>query len=59
MVIKEIKAIAKEMGIVAGNRKKLELIQAIQEAEGNYPCFGTSNGSCDQQDCRWRDDCLK
>ncbi len=60
MLVKDIKAIAKDMGIAAGKMKKEELIHTIQEAEGNFPCYGTAeNGECDQMDCRWRDDCLK
>ena len=39
--------------------KKAELIQAIQKAENNIPCFGTANGDCDQDKCLWRSDCLK
>lgn len=37
---------------------KGEVIHAIQLAEGNSPCFGTANGTCDQRQCAWRDDCL-
>lgn len=58
MLVKEIKEIAKAMGIIPGKMKKALLIQTIQKAEGNTPCFGTSDGSCDQMDCRWRTDCL-
>lgn len=59
MTVKEIKGIAGEMGIKVGKMKKSELIQSIQKGEGNYPCFGTASGECDQMDCRWRSDCLK
>jgi len=38
---------------------KAELIQTIQRAEGNFPCFGTASDNCDQTACRWRVDCLK
>ena len=58
MTVKEIKEIAKDAGVSAGKMKKAELIQAIQSSEGNFPCFGTANGNCDQMDCRWRGDCL-
>lgn len=59
MKVPEIRTIAKEMGIKPGRMAKADLIKSIQEAEGNFPCFGTTNGFCDQQDCQWRDDCLK
>lgn len=59
MNLKEVKAIAKDLGIAPKSLKKGELIQAIQKAENNTPCFGTSNTSCDQEKCLWRKDCLK
>lgn len=56
----DIKRKAKEMGINAGRMKKAELIKAIQNKEGNNPCFGNENRmNCDQVNCCWRDDCLK
>lgn len=58
MLVKEIKEIAKKMDIAPGKMKKGDLIHAIQEKEGNYPCFDTADGQCDQMDCRWREDCL-
>lgn len=60
MTLKQIKEIAKEKGVKAGNIKKAELIRTIQRAEGNFECFGTAiGGTCDQLSCLWRDDCLK
>lgn len=59
MRLQEIKAIAKVKGIISGNLKKLELIRAIQKAEGNFDCYGTAaSGYCDQPNCLWREDCL-
>ena len=58
MKIAEVRAKAKAMGVVAGGRKKADLIRSIQIEEGNSPCFGASGESCDQQDCCWRDDCI-
>jgi hypothetical protein len=55
----EIKRKAKALGINWTKMKKSELIHAIQEAEGNTPCFGTSNGNCQQTDCCFIEDCLK
>jgi len=59
MKMLEIKARAKDLGIIPGKKKKAELIHAIQIAEGNTPCFGTSNGQCIYTDCCFRHDCLK
>ncbi len=36
----------------------VDLIRSIQRAEGNFDCFGTANGYCDQWGCRWRTFCL-
>lgn len=58
VAITEIKKKAKEMGISSGKLKKDELILAIQKAEGNFPCFKTSAGECEQNACLWREDCL-
>lgn len=60
MTVTEVKKIAKEKGVAAGKMKKQELVQAIQTAEGNVPCFMTeaANG-CPQEDCLWRGDCVK
>lgn len=38
---------------------KKNLIKAIQRAEGNFDCFGTAQGSCDQLACCWKEDCLR
>ena len=38
---------------------KKDLIKQIQRAEGNFDCFGTAKGYCDQINCAWRSDCLK
>ena len=38
--------------------KKEDLIRAIQEKEGNFPCFGSAMEHCSQEDCCWREDCL-
>lgn len=60
MTLKQIKEIAKERGVKAGNMKKENIIRTIQKAEGNFDCFGRpSSGYCDQMNCLWRDDCLQ
>ena len=47
------------LGIQPGQMNKVELIHSIQRAEGNNPCFGTSNGQCPYTDCCFMADCLK
>ena len=58
MKVVEIKERAKEMNIKVTGKKKIDIIRSIQIAEGNYPCFKTAEGHCDQHDCYWREDCL-
>ncbi|MBW2465794.1 MAG: Rho termination factor N-terminal domain-containing protein [Deltaproteobacteria bacterium] len=58
MTVKEIKVIAKKMGIQAGKMKKADLIRSIQTTEGNTPCYQTGAAdSCGQDICCWRSDC--
>jgi hypothetical protein len=58
MKLDEIRKIAKQHNINAGKKKKAELVRAIQEAEGNEPCFDSGKADqCGQDDCIWRDDC--
>ena len=38
---------------------KKGLIKAIQRKEGNFDCFGSAGGNCDQFVCCWRGDCLR
>ena len=58
MKMMEVKERARCLGIKAGKMKKHELIHAIQESEGNQPCFGKSNGQCSYKNCCFIDDCL-
>lgn len=58
MKMQEIKEKAKALGLSSGKRKKGDLIRAIQELEGNFPCFGSAIEHCSQEDCCWREDCL-
>ena len=51
MTVKELRAIAKDLGIITKNLRKAELIRAIQLAEGNFDCFGTAEDYCDQLNC--------
>jgi hypothetical protein len=50
---------ALSLGIQPGQMNKAELIHSIQRAEGNNPCFGTSNGQCPYTGCCFMADCLK
>jgi predicted metal-binding transcription factor (methanogenesis marker protein 9) len=59
MTMADIKEKARNFGIDPGNMKKTELIRAIQQAEGNSQCYGTTNGTCQWTECCWRKDCLK
>ena len=58
MGMPEIKAKARSIGINPGKMKKSELIRTIQVTEGYEPCFGRSNGQCDNTDCCFMKDCL-
>ena len=58
MKVVEIREIAKQKGIKAGKMKKVEMVRAIQAAEGNTPCFQSGINPCDQVNCCWRSDCI-
>lgn len=58
MKFDEIKGIAKQRNIKAGKMKKVELVRAIQQGEGNKECFETGKAdACGQYACLWREDC--
>ena len=58
MKIDEIKGIAKRHNLKLGKANKSELVRAIQQAEGNLPCFGSNSANaCGQFNCLWRADC--
>ncbi|MFH2027520.1 MAG: SAP domain-containing protein [Nanoarchaeota archaeon] len=60
MKIAELKKKAKKLGVDSkGMKKKVDIIKAMQRAEGNFDCFGTAADYCDQMCCAWRSDCLK
>jgi len=54
----EIRRLARQVGVNTRGLKKAQVIHALQRVEGNFDCFGRSNGYCDRWDCAWRDDCL-
>jgi len=55
----DIKDKAKTLGVNPGTMKKTELVRAIQRAEGNNACYGTTTGTCQWTECCFRSDCLK
>jgi len=58
MKIDEIKQIARQQNIKVSRGTKVELVHAIQQAEGNQPCFGSNSATgCEQHACLWRTDC--
>ncbi len=59
MLMQEIREIARARGLKPGKKSKIDLIHAIQDAEGNMPCFATATVlDCGQEGCLWRADCL-
>ncbi|RII25450.1 MAG: SAP domain-containing protein [Geobacter sp.] len=58
MTLAEIKKIAVQHGIKVSGMKKADLVKAIQQLEGNDPCFATGTAAeCRQDECLWRADC--
>jgi hypothetical protein len=58
MNMQQLREIAKEHGVKPGSLKKIELVQAVQVAEGNEACFGTGKAAhCGQEECLWKVDC--
>jgi hypothetical protein len=53
-----VKVKAKAMGINSFGKSKVELIREIQRKEGNFDCYGLAEGSCDQNECCFRESCL-
>ncbi len=59
MKMKEIQVKAKELGINSFGRSKVDLIREIQRSEGNFDCYGTAVGYCDQLSCCFRESCVE
>ena len=56
--LREVRTIARKMGIDTRNVTLSELIRAIQRAEGNKDCYGSAQVlTCGEKDCLWREDC--
>jgi hypothetical protein len=58
MKMQEIRSMAKGLGINSFGKTKTDLIREIQRTEGNFDCYATSNGYCDQAECIFRSSCL-
>ncbi|HUU04587.1 MAG TPA: SAP domain-containing protein [Patescibacteria group bacterium] len=60
MKLTQIRKYAGEKGVNSGKMKKVELIRAIQAAEGNPTCYGGERKSyCPEKKCLWEIDCKK
>jgi hypothetical protein len=59
MTLAQIQEKAVSLGIEPQQMNKTQLIHAIQNAEGNQPCFGTSDGWCPYTDCCFMPNCLQ
>jgi hypothetical protein len=58
MNLQQIKEIARQRDLTVGKMNKSDSIRAIQEKEGNFPCFKTDKADeCGQANCLWREDC--
>ncbi len=59
MQFQEIRKMAKAMDVNTYQMKKVDIIRAIQNAENNIPCFGTSRiDACGEDACLWRPECI-
>jgi hypothetical protein len=59
MKMQDVRLMAKELGINCFGKPKIELIREIQRKEGNFDCYGTAVGDCDQLQCCFRSSCLE
>ena len=57
MNMQQIREKARSVQIPTGSKNKMSLIRAIQEKEGNIPCYKTDVIDCVQLTCCWRQDC--
>ncbi len=59
MTLKDVKDYARTKG-VKSQGTKMDIIRAIQTAEGFMACFGTRPAAgCQELSCLWRQDCLQ
>jgi hypothetical protein len=59
MKMQDIRLLGKKLGLKSFGKTKAEFIREIQRAEGNFDCFGTAAGACDQLGCCFRSICLQ
>jgi len=60
MKIQDIRKMAGKHKIDSFGMTKMQMIRALQKAEGNFDCYGrAASGFCDQGACLWKEDCLK
>lgn len=60
MQFNTIRQMAKSFNINTYRMKKPDIIRAIQRAENNIACFGTTRVEfCSEETCLWRSDCKK
>jgi hypothetical protein len=59
MEFKEIRKMAKGMGVKTHRMKKTDVIRTIQREEQNFDCYATDRvHHCEEPTCLWRRDCL-
>ena len=59
MLLQDIIAIANKIGVDAGDLNRIELVRAIQRAEGYSDCFMTDRvRTCGQMNCLWYQECV-
>jgi hypothetical protein len=59
MLLQDIIAIAERIGINAGDLNRIELVRAVQRAEGYNDCFMTDRvRTCGQLNCLWYQECV-
>jgi len=60
MRLSEIEKKARSLGIKdTWKFSKKDLVRTIQRSEGNFDCFGSAKGACNQMACCWKTDCVK
>ena len=59
MKMNQVRGKARPFRINTFGKTKSDVIRKIQQAEGNFPCFGTAENFCDQGFCCWRRLCFK
>ena len=58
MTNREMRNRAQAAGVTVQTNNKVDLIRAIQAAEGNLQCFQTGRTQCNEVRCCWMADCI-